>query len=50
VGVVCVALIDGYWYRVQVISVCPEIDECDVKLVDYGGYVRVPGTALKQIR
>ncbi|ESN93761.1 hypothetical protein HELRODRAFT_103283 [Helobdella robusta] len=50
IGVVCVVPLYGYWYRCQVVQVYPDADNCDVKLVDYGGYIVVSATTLKQIR
>ncbi len=38
------------WFRAQVVAVDTESDECDVKFVDYGGYVRLKASVLKQIR
>jgi len=40
----------GFWYRAQIVEVHEEEDEYDIKLVDYGGYLRLRGSALKQIR
>lgn len=50
VGIVCVARIDNYWYRVQIVGALLDSDVCDVKLIDYGGYVQVQGSELKLIR
>ena len=38
------------WYRAQVVAVMEESEECDIKFVDYGGYMRVMDSTLKQIR
>ena len=38
------------WYRAQVVATHNETDECDVKFVDYGGYMRFQSASLKQIR
>jgi len=38
------------WCRAQVVQSFPDTDEYDLKLVDYGGYLRLPGTSLRQIR
>ena len=38
------------WYRAQVASYDEESDECDVKFVDYGGYMRMKSSVLRQIR
>ena len=38
------------WYRAQVASYDEGSDECDVKFVDYGGYMRMKSSVLRQIR
>lgn len=50
VGVICVAPVMDGWYRAQVTAVYDDNDECDVKFVDYGGFSRLSGTDLRQIR
>ena len=50
VGVICSAPIMDGWYRAQVTAVYEGPDECDIKYVDYGGFSRVPGSVLRQIR
>lgn len=50
VGVICAAPMLNGWYRAQISAVCEESDECDIKYVDYGGFSRVQGSALRQIR
>lgn len=50
VGVICAAPIGEDWYRAQVVQTYPDCDEYDVKLVDYGGYIHVLGSSLRQIR
>lgn len=50
VGIICVAPAFGFWYRAQILEVHQDEDEYDIKLVDYGGYLRLRGSALKQIR
>jgi A-kinase anchor protein 1 len=50
VGMVCAAPLSGDWFRAQVVQSVPDADEYDLKLVDFGGYVRMPGTCLRQIR
>ena len=47
---ICVAPINGAWYRVQIISYNEENQSCLVKYLDYGGYTSVVGTGLRQIR
>lgn len=50
VGVICVAPVMDGWYRAQVTAVDDDNDECDVKFVDYGGFSRLSGSVLRQIR
>ncbi|XP_021371300.1 KH domain-containing protein akap-1-like isoform X2 [Mizuhopecten yessoensis] len=50
VGVVCSAPMLNGWYRAQITAVYDDTDECDIKYVDYGGFSRVPGCTLRQIR
>ncbi|KAK3591532.1 hypothetical protein CHS0354_031644 [Potamilus streckersoni] len=50
VGVICAAPMLNGWYRAQIMAVCEEMNECDVKYVDYGGYSRIQSSMLKQIR
>jgi len=58
-GVVCAAPSQGSWYRAEVIDVRTAAPEeglsteevvCDIKFVDYGGYMTLPASALRQIR
>ncbi|XP_047110307.1 A-kinase anchor protein 1, mitochondrial-like [Schistocerca piceifrons] len=49
-GVICAAPTMGGWYRAQIVSVEPETNVCEVKFVDYGGYLSLEHTALRQIR
>lgn len=49
-GVICSAPVFNDWCRAQVVQSYPESDEYDLKLVDYGGYLHLPGTSLRQIR
>lgn len=49
-GVICAAESGGCWFRVEIIGVYPETDECDLAYVDYGGYDRVALSSLRQIR
>ena len=50
VGVICAAPIYNGWYRAQVVVSHVDCDEYDIKFVDYGGYVRMQGCQLRQIR
>lgn len=50
VDLVCVALADERWYRVQVVSFDESSHFCYVKFVDYGGYATLPLTDLRKIR
>ena len=49
-GVICAAPVFTDWCRAQVVQSYPDTDEYDLKLVDYGGYLHLPGTSLRQIR
>lgn len=49
-GVICVAPTMGGWYRAQVVAADAEADACDIKFVDYGGYLTVDNSVLRQIR
>ena len=40
----------GGWYRAQVVSVDAESEKCDIKFVDYGGYMAIDCCMLRQIR
>lgn len=48
--VICVAPVNGLWYRVQIVSHNPETQTCLVKYLDYGGYENILGNDLRQIR
>lgn len=50
VGVICVAPMFRGWYRAQIVQTYPDTDECDIKFVDFGGYMSVHGSILRQIR
>lgn len=41
--------IDG-WYRAQVVSSNEETQTSEIKFVDYGGYMAVNNSVLRQIR
>lgn len=47
---ICVAPIQGNWYRVQIVSHDPQMQTCVVKYLDFGGYISVSTTDLRQIR
>ncbi|XP_070572826.1 A-kinase anchor protein 1, mitochondrial-like [Ptychodera flava] len=50
-GQICaVELPDDGWYRAEIMNVCSETDEVDVRFGDYGGYSRVPASNLKKVR
>jgi len=49
-GVICSAPVFNDWCRAQVVQSYLDTDEYDLKLVDYGGYLHLPGTSLRQIR
>jgi len=48
--VVCVAPAQGGWYRAQIISVDEESNSSLVRFMDYGGYLTVDNSLLRQIR
>lgn len=48
-GVLCAAPVHSGWYRAEVTSY-PEGEYCDVKFVDYGGYMTILKSSLRQIR
>ncbi|ELU07765.1 hypothetical protein CAPTEDRAFT_103276 [Capitella teleta] len=50
VGIICAAPMYNSWYRAQVVQAYPETDGVDIKYVDYGGYVHVEASTLRQIR
>jgi len=41
---------DSKWYRCQVVDFNAELDTCDVKFVDHGGYTTVEVSQLRQLR
>lgn len=49
-NVICVAPTVEGWYRAQVVAVDAETDTCDIKFVDYGGYLTLNSSLLRQIR
>lgn len=50
VDAICAAPTMGGWYRAQIISVDEKSNSCDVKFLDYGGYLTVDASSLRQIR
>ncbi|XP_017051844.1 A-kinase anchor protein 1, mitochondrial [Drosophila ficusphila] len=51
ISAVCVIPINGVWYRVQIVDKDPEDEErCLVKFLDFGGYMNVGFSTLRQIR
>ena len=48
-GMICAAPVMGGWYR-AVITKAHDTEECDVMFVDYGGYLKLPVSSLRQIR
>lgn len=50
VDAICAAPTMGGWYRAQIISVDEKSNSCDVKFLDYGGYLSVDASSLRQIR
>lgn len=50
VGVICAAPTMGGWYRAQVVNIYDNLEDCDIKFVDYGGYSCIPLSSLRQIR
>lgn len=49
-GVICAAPVMDGWFRAQTVEVYDETDEVLVKFVDYGGYLRIAASELRQIR
>lgn len=51
ISAVCVIPINDIWYRVQIVDVDAEDEErCVVKFLDFGGYMNVTFSSLRQIR
>lgn len=49
-GIICAAHVWGGWYRALVVGPSEDSDECDVKFLDYGGYMTLSTSLLRQIR
>ncbi|UYV75248.1 AKAP1 [Cordylochernes scorpioides] len=49
-GAICAAPVISGWFRAQVVSAVDEdTQECDIKFLDYGGYIRIHISMLRQI-
>lgn len=46
---ICTVRVSDNWYRVQIVNHNPETKSCLVKYLDFGGYVTVDSTDLRQI-
>uniref|UniRef100_A0A131YM99 A-kinase anchor protein 1, mitochondrial n=1 Tax=Rhipicephalus appendiculatus TaxID=34631 RepID=A0A131YM99_RHIAP len=49
-GIICAAHVWNGWYRALVVGPSEDSDECDVKFLDYGGYMTLSTSLLRQIR
>lgn len=49
-GIICAAQVCGGWFRALVVGTTENGDECDIKFLDYGGYMRLATSLLRQIR
>lgn len=49
-GIICAARVWRGWYRALVVGPSEDSDECDVKFLDYGGYMTLSTSLLRQIR
>jgi A-kinase anchor protein 1 len=47
---ICVVSVQNNWYRVQIVSHNPQTQTCLVKYLDFGGYISVLASELRQIR
>lgn len=47
---ICVVMVQGSWYRVQIVSHNKGDQHCLVKYLDYGGFANVAVSSLRQIR
>ncbi|EDV91883.1 A-kinase anchor protein 1, mitochondrial [Drosophila grimshawi] len=51
ISAVCVMPINGIWYRVQIVDTdADDVERCLIKFLDFGGYMNVSFSALRQIR
>jgi A-kinase anchor protein 1, mitochondrial len=46
---ICAVCVQGNWYRVQIVSHDSQTKMCDVKYLDFGGYLSVTSSELRQI-
>lgn len=49
-GIICAAQVCGGWFRALVVGTSEDGEECDIKFLDYGGYMRLATSLLRQIR
>uniref|UniRef100_A0A0K8TRY6 Putative a kinase anchor protein n=1 Tax=Tabanus bromius TaxID=304241 RepID=A0A0K8TRY6_TABBR len=49
IGAICVGKVGDYWYRVQIVNYNKDIQMCDVKFIDFGGYTSIAPESLRQI-
>lgn len=49
-GIICAAQVCGGWFRALVVGPSDENEECDIKFLDYGGYMTLSTSLLRQIR
>lgn len=49
-GIICTAQVCGGWFRALVVGTSEDGEECDIKFLDYGGYMRLATSLLRQIR
>ncbi|CAN7985190.1 unnamed protein product [Ixodes hexagonus] len=49
-GIICAAQVCGGWFRALVVGTTEDGEECDIKFLDYGGYMRLATSLLRQIR
>ncbi|KAK8763898.1 hypothetical protein V5799_033495 [Amblyomma americanum] len=49
-GIICAAQVCGGWFRALVVAPSDENEECDIKFLDYGGYMTLSTSLLRQIR
>lgn len=49
-GIICAAQVCGGWFRALVVAPSDENEDCDIKFLDYGGYMTLSTSLLRQIR
>ncbi|KAL1140291.1 hypothetical protein AAG570_000223 [Ranatra chinensis] len=47
---ICAAPTMGGWYRAQIVDLDEDNQKCDVRFLDYGGYLTLDASLLRQIR